>query len=343
MGYRDNLSCRSVEDSCIQSRLQKISIDGAISKMAHLSLPNPSSLDRVAYLVGYPIAHSLSPLLHYTIFSNLGMNWAELFYETKDLDSFVALMRSEPKIMGAAITMPYKMAIIPHLDELTPEGEAIGAINTMFLKSNPDGSRRFCGTNTDCIGVREGFSANVPDPAIYRGKPGLVIGGGGTSRAAIYAFQHFLKCSPIYMVNRDKSEVDAVISECNSKGFGQDIKHVSTVSEAEILAPPGAIVSAIPNFSPQTVEEKTARKIVETFLNAPQKGALLEMCYHPSPNTEIDALAREKGWQVIIGTEAMIGQGLEQAKLWSGIEVKDLPRDAARTAVRNAISREQKL
>jgi quinate dehydrogenase len=311
--------------------------------MAYLSLPDPSSLDRVAYLVGYPIAHSLSPLLHYTIFSNLGMQWAELFYETKDLNSFVRLLKSEPKIMGAAITMPYKMAIIPHLDELTPEGEAIGAINTIFLKSDQDGSRKYVGTNTDCIGVREAFSANVTSPSIYRGKPGLVIGGGGTSRAAIYAFQNFLGCSPIYMVNRDKKEVDTVMNECNSKGFGQDIKHVSTVSEAENLSPPGAIVSCIPDFSPKTEEERTARKILQTFLGASQKGALLEMCYHPTPNTEIDALAREEGWQVIIGTEAMIGQGLEQARLWSGIELNNLPRDAARTAVRNAISKEQKL
>jgi len=309
--------------------------------MATFSLPDPSSLDRVAYLVGFPIAHSLSPLLHHAIFSNLGMNWAELLYETEALDSFVALMRSEPKIIGAAITMPYKMAIIPHLDELTPEGEAIGAINTIFLKTDSNGCRRYCGTNTDCIGVREGFAANVPDPSIYRGKSGLVIGGGGASRAAIYAFHHFLGCSPIYMINRDKGEVDAVISDCNSKGFGQNIKYVSTVSEAERLAPPSAIVSVIPNLPPRTTEEKMTRKIVETFLSASQKGALLEMCYHPTPDTEIDALAREKGWQVIMGTEAMIGQGLEQAKLWSGIEMKDLPRDAVRTAVRNAFSEER--
>jgi quinate dehydrogenase len=311
--------------------------------MTAFSLPDPSSLDRLSYLVGYPIAHSLSPLLHYTLFSNLGINWAELLYETKDLISFVELMKSEPKIIGAAITMPYKMAIIPHLDELTPEGEAIGAINTIFLKTNSDGSRRYCGTNTDCIGVREAFLGNVSDDSIYRGKPGLVVGGGGTSRAAIYAFQNFLGCSPIYMVNRDKSEVDAVIQECNSRGFGKDIKHVSTISEAESLAPPGAIVSAIPDFTPRTAGEKTARRIVETFLNASQKGALLEMCYHPSPNTEIDAMARKQGWQVIIGTEAMIEQGLEQARLWSGIEVKDLPKDAVRTTIRNAISKEQKL
>ena len=311
--------------------------------MAHFSLPDPASLDRIMYLVGFPIAHSLSPLLHYTIFSNLGMKWAEFLYETKDLNSFVDLMKSEPKIIGAAITMPYKMAIIPHLNELTPEGQAIGAINTIYLKTDQDGNRKYCGTNTDCIGIREAFFTNVPDPSVYRAKPGLVVGGGGTSRAAIYAFQNFLECSPIYMVNRDKSEVDAVISECHSRGFRQDIFHVSSVAEAERLAPPVAIVSGIPDFPPHTVEEKIARNIVKTFLDTPKKGALLEMCYHPSPNTEIDALAREFGWQVIMGTEAMIAQGLEQARLWSGIELSDLPRDAARTAVRDAISREQKL
>jgi quinate dehydrogenase len=311
--------------------------------MAQFIPPDASTLDRVAYLVGYPIAHSLSPLLHYTLFSNLKMKWAELFYETKDLDSFVRFMKAEPKIMGAAITMPYKMTIIPHLDELTPEGEAIGAINTIFLKSDSDGRRRYCGTNTDCIGIREAFLSNISDPSIYKGRPGLVVGGGGTSRAAIYAFQNFLGCSPIYMVNRDKNEVDAVIQECNSRGYGQDIKHVSTVAEAQRLAPPAAIVSCIPDFPPRTVEEKIARKIIETFLCASRKGALLEMCYHPSPNTEIDALARKNGWQVIIGTEAMIGQGLEQARLWSGIELNELPREAARDAVRKAITREQKV
>lgn len=144
------------------------------------------------------------------------------------------------------------------------------------------------------------------------------------------------------MVNRDKGEVDAIILDCNSKGFGKDIKHISTVPKAESLTHPETIVGAIPDFSPQTAEEKTVRIIVERFLNAPQKGAPLEMCFHPTPNTEIDALAREKGWQVVIGTEAMIDQRLEQARLWSGIELKDLPRDAARIAVRNAVSRVQK-
>ena len=62
-------------------------------------------------------------------------------------------------------------------------------------------------------------------------------------------------------------------------------------------------------------------------------GALLEMCYHPSPNTQITTLANGCGWTVIGGLEAMIGQGLEQSKLWTGMEMSQKVVDSARQAV----------
>jgi quinate dehydrogenase len=311
--------------------------------MAHFTAPDPSSLERVAYLVGFPIAHSLSPLLHHTIYSSIGQQWGQVLYETRDLNAFLEQMRTDPKFLGSSVTMPYKVAIIPHLDELTPEGAAIGAINTLFVRDDESGRRRYCGTNTDCVGIREAFLQNVSDPSIYHGKPALVVGGGGTARAAVYALQNFLGCSPIYMVNRDASEVNAVMDECNARGFGQDIVHVSTIEQAEQVDAPCAVVSAVPDFSPVSEEEKIARQVLATLLRSAEKGALLEMCYHPSPKTEIAGLATNLGWQVIMGTEAMIGQGLEQARLWTGIEVQESLREAARAAVRNAISERHKL
>jgi quinate dehydrogenase len=274
--------------------------------MAHFTLPDPSSLERVAYLVGFPIAHSLSPLLHRTIYSSIGKPWGQNLYETRDLNEFLAHMRKDEKFLGSSVTMPYKVAIIPHLDELTPEGEAIGAINTLFIRNDESGRRKYCGTNTDCIGIREAFLQNVSDSSVYRGKPALVVGGGGTARAAVYALQNYLGCSPIYMVNRDESEVKAVIDECNARGFGEDIIHVSTIAQAEQLRAPGAIVSAVPDFAPVSEGEKIARQVLGVFLRTQEKGALLEMCYHPSPKTEIAGLATNLGWQVIIGTEAMV-------------------------------------
>lgn len=223
--------------------------------------------------------------------------------------------------------MPFKVAIIPHLDSMTAEAQAIGAVNTIWWNTTPGGQRQLCGTNTDCIGIREAIRQNVDASTVekMKGKAGMVIGGGGTSRAAVYALKTFLGCTTVYLVNRDKSEVDAVIEECASKGFGSGLKYVSSISEAEQLSAPAVVVSAIPDFPPKTEDEIRTRKVIEILLGKEEKGAILEMCYHPSPRTEIDALARKNEWQVIPGTEAMIWQGFAQDRVWLGRDVSELP------------------
>jgi quinate dehydrogenase len=311
--------------------------------MAHFQHSDADSLDRRAYLVGTPITHSLSPLLHHSLYSAISQNWGQLLYDTHDLKAFMEMLRLDQKCMGSGCTMPFKLEVIPYLDELSAEGEAIGAVNTIWFKTDAEGRRKFCGTNTDCIGVRDAFLTNVKDPSMFRGRPGLVVGGGGTCRAAVYALQTFLGCSPVYIINRDKSEVDAVIDECKARGFGEDLIHVSTVAQAQQMQAPGAVVSAVPDFPPATEGEKTAREILTVLLSKTEKGALLEMCYHPSPNTEISKLAKTLGWSVIMGTEAMIGQGFEQARLWTGIEITDEMREEARRCIREAISERHKL
>ena len=233
--------------------------------------------------------------------------------------------------------MPFKVAVIPLLDELTDEGKSIGAVNTICFKTATDGSRIYYGTNTDCLGIRDAFFTNVAGSP-YRGKPGLVVGGGGTCRAAVYTLQKFMGCSPIYIVNRDAAEVEAVLQECRARGVGDNLIHVSSIAQAEKLTPPGAVVSAVPDFPPVTENEKTARNILATLLNTPEKGALLEMCYHPSPDTGIARLAEQSGWQVIGGIEAMIGQGLAQASLWTGIKIDDRLRSVARTEVQRQMA-----
>ena len=217
--------------------------------------------------------------------------------------------------------MPHKVNIIPHLDEITPEGRAVGACNTIFRRGE-----KLVGTNTDTIGVREAFVQNVAAPdQVYRGRPGLVIGGGGAARSAVYALHAFMGCKTIYLVNRDPSEVEAVMSWCKSQGYGEGLRHVSTAAEAETLEGAGAIVACVPNFPPVTQAEIEARKIIEIFLAKPHKGAILEMCYHPTPYTEVGNLAEKAGWQVILGTEAMLYQGFEQDRFWTGKELEQLP------------------
>ncbi|KIW24936.1 shikimate-5-dehydrogenase [Cladophialophora immunda] len=305
--------------------------------MAQFSPPDTSSLDRVAYLVGYPIAHSKSPSLHHAIYSAVGQRWGQMLCETTDLECFLRYLKSDPKCMGSGVTMPFKVAVIPYLDELTDEGKAIGAVNTIVFKTGPGGSRIYCGTNTDCLGIRDAFLTNV-EGSPYRGKPGLVVGGGGTCRAALYALQQFMGCSPIYIINRDAGEVEAVLQECQARGVGDNLIYVSTTDQAKSLPSPAAVVSAVPDFTPVTETEKIVREILSILLNGGEKGALLEMCYHPSPDTEISRLAQKAGWQVVGGIEAMIGQGLAQASLWTGIEIDDRLRDVARKAVQRQMT-----
>ncbi|EMC98330.1 hypothetical protein BAUCODRAFT_32361 [Baudoinia panamericana UAMH 10762] len=301
-----------------------------------ITCPDPAvdHLDRHGYLFGWPIAHSMSPLFHQTIYDNLGLRWSQLPLPSTDMDHFLQLIR-HPKCYGSAVTMPHKVAIIPHLDDLTPEGRAVGACNTIFRRGS-----RFVGTNTDTIGVRESFYQNVASPdQVFHGRPGMVIGGGGAARSAVYALVNFMKCPTVYLVNRDATEVDAVIGWCKSQGYGDGLQHVSTAAQAEALAGPGAIVACVPNFPPVTEAEKEARRVTEAFLSKSHKGAILEMCYHPTPWTEIAALAEKAGWQVILGTEAVIYQGLEQDRYWTGRPLEELPVQKVKDVISQELSK----
>lgn len=229
--------------------------------------------------------------------------------------------------------MPNKCNIIPYLDDITPEGEAVGACNTIFKRGS-----RLVGTNTDIVGIRESFYQNVPDE-LWSGRPGLVVGGGGAARSAVYALVRYMNCRTVYLVNRDPREVDAVITWCKAHGYGDGLVHVATESQANELEEVGAIVSCIPNATPKTEAEFEARRIIECFLGKSHKGAMLEMCYHPTPWTEIGAIAEKSGWEVILGTEAMIYQGFEQARCWTGKEIADLPVRRVKDVVARELSK----
>ena len=223
--------------------------------------------------------------------------------------------------------MPNKVAVMRHLDQVTEECRDVGACNTVFIRHDPaTGRRLLCGANTDVAGIRYSFEQNVKDPEkVYRGRPALVIGGGGAARSAVYALRKWLGVGTIYLVNRDVAEVEAVRKDCEGTGYGTGLLHVQTVNQAKELEGPGAIVACVPDFAPQTAKERVARDITVTFLDKTKKGAMLEMCYNPTPFTQLGALAEGKGWQVILGTEALIGQGLEQDKYWTGKSIEEMP------------------
>ncbi|KAJ5091795.1 Quinate/shikimate 5-dehydrogenase/glutamyl-tRNA reductase [Penicillium alfredii] len=310
----------------------------------------PSNLDGVAYLYGHPLLNSLSPPLHQTVYNALGLNWTQIplssvtgtsasypppYTRSPPIDKFLVSIRANPKFVGSSVTMPWKVAIMPHLDDLTEHARQAGACNTIFLRTDPrTGQRTYVGTNTDCDGIREALVQNAPDPSRFRGRPALIIGGGGTARTAIYVMRRWLGASRIYVVNRDASEVAAILEEDRRRNPDATAQAplipVTDPAEAARLEAPAAIVSGIPNYPPQTPEEVRARAVIQAFLGSAatatsQQGVILEMCYHPVPWTDIAQLASTGGWKVILGSEALIWQGLEQARLWTGRDVVGTP------------------
>lgn len=311
-------------------------------------LSRKASLDRHGYIFGQKLAASMSPPFHQTIFDHLGWRWEQMRLDSADIPAFLQLLQ-DPKCFGASVTMPNKVAIMEHLDEMTDECREVGACNTIYFRPEKDSAsgsnrRRLYGTNTDVVGVRESFYQNVANAdAVFHDRPAMVIGGGGAARSAVYALRKWMRATQIYLVNRDRGEVDAVVRECREKGYGEGLVHVATVEQALALEAPGAVVACVPDFPPKTPEERTARAVVEAFLKMERKGAVLEMCYNPSPYTELGFIAEREGWQVILGTEAMIWQGFEQSRLWTNLEQKDMPVAKCKKMVADRISEKAKL
>jgi thioredoxin reductase len=129
----------------------------------------------------------------------------------------------------------------------------------------------FIGTNTDVIGIRDAFYQNVSNPdECFHNRPAVVVGGGGAARSAVYALRTWMKASKIYIVNRDRSEVKAVIDECTKRGYGGELIDVATVEQVSTREVPKASVTKRPLETMFTIsrfgaETKTSSTKLLTF------------------------------------------------------------------------------
>jgi quinate dehydrogenase len=292
------------------------------------------------YLFGNPISHSMAPLLHNTLFHDHNVPWSYSLYESMDVEAWLKLLHA-PDCIGSAVTMPHKVTAMSHVDALTEEGRMIGSINTVFIRRDrTTGEKRYIGTNTDCIGVREAFLQNVPGVLeTSRGKPALVIGGGGACRSSVYAVWKWLGASKVYMINRLRSEVDDIINAFKAAGFPGELVWVGSVEEAKKLETPATIVGTIPDYPPKEEGELVCRAIAEEFFNRPEKGVMHEMCYHPRPLTTLYKLAENAGWKVVPGTEAMVHQGIAQQILWKETPLAEFKLEKAQRLINEELRR----
>lgn len=272
------------------------------------------------YLFGTPIAQSRSPALHNTLFGLTGLPHEYGLLETNNVQDIVPTLR-DPAFDGGSVTIPLKLDVMPLLDHIDPAAQTIGAVNTIVRTVDAEGKTILTGHNTDWQGM---VLALRNAGAHGSAGAGMVVGGGGTARAAIYALKN-MGYSPVYLVGRNKQKLAAL-----TQSFSADynVQLLSTEEEASAVKGEKQPVVAVGTIPGDTPIEATMREILCTIFSAGDSGAntsgtgtekvLLEMAYKPAV-TSLMQLASNSGWRTVPGLEALVGQGIHQFKLWTDI------------------------
>ncbi|KAH9918081.1 EPSP synthase-domain-containing protein [Fomitopsis serialis] len=267
------------------------------------------------YLFGNPIAHSMSPTLHNAAFEVLGLPHTYDLFETETVGEEIKAALTSPDFGGASVTIPFKLDVMPLLDSLSPEAEAIGAVNTIIPKRKADGSLLLRGDNTDWIGIQQCIRSSLSKPVV-KSDTALVIGAGGTSRAAIYAL-HRLGFKVIYLFNRTRQSAQALVNAFPNANVAI-IDELGTWPEGG--QSPLVIVSTVP-ASATTTDPSVANALYlpSSIFTTRVQGVVIDMAYKPA-ETPLLALASNvaKGWKSVRGVQVLLEQGFMQSSLWTG-------------------------
>ncbi|KAF8956599.1 Shikimate dehydrogenase [Flammula alnicola] len=320
----------------IEGQMSRI-LNSTFSPVSHPLLPNKAAPGQLSfrqiqqalyligllparrfYLFGTPISQSMSPTLHNTAFDILGLPHTYELLETKEVGEEIKIAITDPEFGGASVTIPYKLDVIPLLDKLTPAAEAIGAVNTIIPRhtSKEGGAGRLLvGDNTDWIGIKSSITTKLGSSPV---RAALVIGAGGTARAAIYAL-HALDADVIYLYNRTLSKAEALADVFPEAR----VKVVDQIGHWGGLVPPNVIVSTVPASAMTTDDTKVASGAVllshSLFEYRAGPAVVVDMAYRPA-ETALLGLAKAAGghWAVVPGLEVLLEQGYEQFRLWTG-------------------------
>jgi len=246
---------------------------------------------RVFGVAGNPIAHSLSPLMQNTAFRREGVNAVLLPLKARSVDDLLKLLRELP-LAGAAVTMPLKQEVLPHLSNMNALTSRIGACNTLRMAS--DG--KLVGFNTDVEGVIRPLEKRLR----LKGARVAVLGAGGAARAAVFGLVE--QGAEVFIVNRTHENAVALAKESKAKA----LKHEQFAK---------AQFDVLINSTPCGMAgSKQHLPIAENELNA---GLVFDMVYNPL-ETPLLKLARERKIPVISGLEMFVQQGARQFEIWTG-------------------------
>ncbi|MGH9494994.1 MAG: shikimate dehydrogenase [Candidatus Sulfotelmatobacter sp.] len=246
---------------------------------------------RVYGVVGDPIAHSLSPAIMNAAFRRENVNAVYLALHAKTLKDLLACVKEIP-IHGISVTMPYKEAILGHLDNSDSHTTKIGACNTVVRAQ--DG--KLYGFNTDTAGIVRPIERRLNT---IEGARILVLGAGGAARAAVFGLKE--RGAEVYILNRTAAPAKKLAHQARARIMKrQDLKKLA--------------FDVIINATPVGMGNSRETPLQDKEINARY---VFDMVYDPA-ETKLLKLARERGAQIIPGIEMFVHQAARQFEIWTG-------------------------
>lgn len=262
---------------------------------------------KIIGLLGYPLEHSYSPLMHNATFEHCSLNKLYIPIEVlpENLESVVRCI-TKINFDGFNVTKPYKVEIIKYLDEIDEYAKCIGAVNTVTIKNGI-----LKGYNTDGIGFLKSFEEG--SGTTIEGKEVFVLGSGGASRGICMTLA-LNKAKRIYICNRTYEKAIALAKDINNKveGCSIEVPMINEETEKAIKNSDVLINTTSVGMFPD-VEDTPLDK---SMLN--EKLIVCDAIYNPK-KTRLLREAEEIGCKTVNGLAMLVYQGVESFKLWTGI------------------------
>ena len=263
-------------------------------------------------LFGNPVGHSLSPLMHNAAYREMKIDASYVPVCVEHLEDAIERVR-QGDIQGASITIPFKTAVMPYLDEVERSAQHIGAVNTMWHDKN----NGLTGYNTDWIGLVR----DVEESLEIRNKTFVILGAGGAARAAVFGIQQ--RGGIPIVINRTPTRGEEMARE-----FGCPFHPLSEIGKIR----GDCLINTTPvGMTPHTGRSPIEKKALSNF------SCVMDVIYNPV-QTQLLKDAEEAGCTTLNGIGMFVHQGAEQIKLWTGMEP---PRECMKQIVLEKLNEDE--
>lgn len=273
---------------------------------------------RRAGVLGHPIDHSLSPVLHRAAYAALGLDW--------DYQAFDVTEEALPGFMddvdstwaGLSLTMPLKVAAVPLVDFLEPMAKLLGLINTVVVQYSGK-TRTLVGANTDVYGI----VAALKEREVTSAGPAVVLGGGATATSALAALGQLGTHAAVVAV-RDRSRAAPLMRAATKMGVS--VRVIPLEEAPRFMEECTTVISTIPDAASAPLASQVGA--------LPPQSVVVDVTYHPLVS-ELGHSWERKGGIRVGGERMLLHQAAEQVRLMTGL---DAPLEQMDKALQAAIS-----